>query len=501
VTVSAAGAGAGSGGGSSSGSGSGSGGGGGGGGGGGASASTNPATVTDLSVSQREERRVEISFTEVGDGAGGASNYEVRYGLASSFAWDRAVPVTKGSCGSPVQGQTVGSQRTCWVDGLAAAEDYAFQMAAYRKSDEAFGARSGVVTARTQDAGIVVDVTPTSFQLELGDSRSLNAAIKDSYGNEVSGSPTWSTTASSVATVTSSGANATVDAQASGNATIRATYSGVSGSSSATVTQPISSGGGGGTSSGGGTSAPPPTGAEFYYGDFSAFTDDGSMHAHAGTTTTANVHAEPGVGMRYDFIPRPTHCGDQSLASRVSLPSGTREVWISFRIRFSANWTTVNPNCSSPAPDYKTVLTWLSDTKSTAGHDRFDLKIGQGGGNIHASVPGWPGSDNVPVSAVQQGGARAMFDGQWHTVEMHQVISGDNRATVQISIDGVVTHNYTTTTTGGLANNSLSRINIGANRNLGATELMHVWWDDVRVWTDQTGSPSGGFGFPTPTSY
>jgi uncharacterized protein YjdB len=205
----------------------------GGGGGGGGATSSNPARVADFTIGQLEERRVELRFTEVDDGAGSPATYQVRYGLASGYSWNSAVIVQKGTCASPLAGTQVGATRRCWVDGLVAAEDYAFQIVAYRPGDETFGTPSSVVTARTQDAAILVDVTPSAFELETGASRDLNANITDSYGNEVEGTPTWTTTRSTVATVTSSGHSAAVSGQAAGEATIRASFAGVSGGASA----------------------------------------------------------------------------------------------------------------------------------------------------------------------------------------------------------------------------------------------------------------------------
>jgi len=471
-----------------------------------------PSQVTDLAVSEVAERTVRLTFTEVDDGTGQPADYSVRYGLASEFSWDGAVPVSKGTCSSPLTGTRIGEDRSCRVDGLVSAEDYRFQLVAFRRTGgdpaRVFGELSNVAAGRTSDAGIVVDVTPSAFQIDVGNTHSLNASITDTYGNAVSGTVTWTSTSSTVASVATNGGNGTtVSANAVGQAAIRASFNGVSGSSSATITQPASDGGGstGGGSTGGGSTGggstppppPPPSGQQFF-GDFSSATSDADLQSMVTVATVNNVHAEPGVGMRYDFQPFPTRCGDQSLTSTVSLPKGTKQVWMDFRIRFSSNWTTVNPNCSSPAPDYKTVLTWLGDRKAVTGHQRFDLKLGQGGGNIHASGPGWPSRDVVPVAVVQQPGARSLFDGQWHRVEMHQALVGDNEMIVQIRIDGQLTHNYRSHTTTGLMNNWLRQVNIGANRNLGATSLMHVWWDDFQVWV---GSNDPGFGFPAPTRY
>jgi hypothetical protein len=233
-------------------------------------------------------------------------------------------------------------------------------------------------------------------------------------------------------------------------------------------------------------------------GDFSSAVSDSDLQSMIHVNTTGNVHADPGIGMRYDYQPFPNRCGDQSLGASVPLPSGTQEVWMRFKIRFSGNWTTANPNCSSPAPDFKTVLTWLNNRNISAGHERFGLHFGENETRMSAFVPGYPQADVVPLGEVRKQGALQYFDNQWHTVEVHQRISGDNQATFQVRIDGQVTHNYTTVTASGLGTNWLSQVVIGANRNLGATSLMHIWWDDFEVWV---GGDPGGFNFPPPTSY
>ena len=97
------------------------------------------------------------------------------------------------------------------------------------------------------------------------------------------------------------------------------------------------------------------------------------------------------------------------------------------------------------------LLSWLGDRAAvTGGHQRFDIRH-RADAQIHASVPGFSSADAVPVSIVQQ----------------PDLI--------------------------GLASNWLSQINIGANRTLGAIELMHIWWDDFRVWPADP-----GMAFPAP---
>jgi len=239
--------------------------------------------------------------------------------------------------------------------------------------------------------------------------------------------------------------------------------------------------------------APLPTASVSFLGDFSEVQNDAELAALVQLKTPANVHAEPGVGMRYDFQPRPERCGDQTLASIVHLAAGTRDLWAQFRVRFSSNWTEKNPGCSSPAPGYKMLISWLGDRAAvTSGHELFDVRHREDT-QIHASVPGFSSADAVPLSIVQRTDLIGLADGNWHEIRVHQQLIGDNEALFQLEIDGVVTHNYRTRTTSGLGSNWISQINLGANRNLGAVELMHIWWDDFRVWPADP-----GMAFPAP---
>jgi hypothetical protein len=247
-----------------------------------------------------------------------------------------------------------------------------------------------------------------------------------------------------------------------------------------------------------------PSGAEYWVGNFADFADDSLLHAFAGTQTPLNVHAEPGVGMRYDFIPRPNRCGDQALVSQVRLPEGTQQVWMRFRMRFSANWTNENPNCPSPNPDYKAVLVWLKDTDP----GRFDFKIGTSNRHWDIRVPAW--SKALSPVTVQQPGRQGsnpmsmsrIWDGQWHLVDIHFGIQGEpERAVSQVRVDGINIGSFETGFAAevGLAGNSLASFYIGANRNLGNPDdqLMQVWWDEFRVWVDE----DPGFRFQHPTPY
>jgi hypothetical protein len=228
--------------------------------------------------------------------------------------------------------------------------------------------------------------------------------------------------------------------------------------------------------------------------DCSTFSNDASLHAVMGTTTTGNVHAEPGTGMRYDYQAFPTRCGDQTLSSIIPLPANTTEVWLSLRIKFSSNWTLINPNCTSPAPDFKTILFWLNNRAALqGGHERWGFHIGNGETRVLGHVPGYPQLDDVPINVARVEtkyglNATDFFDNQWHTVDIYCSQSGDSTATIRSKLDGQVWHNYQTGTATGLSGNWIKEIVVGANRNLGATSLMHIWWDDIKVWTSDPGN-------------
>ncbi len=79
-----------------------------------------------------------------------------------------------------------------------------------------------------------VSVSPSSTGLSVGDTATLQATLKDSTGNVLTGQTvTWSSSASGIATVSGSGLVTGVTA---GNATITATSGGVSGTAQVTVT-------------------------------------------------------------------------------------------------------------------------------------------------------------------------------------------------------------------------------------------------------------------------
>ena len=332
------------------------------------------------------------------------------------------------------------------------------------------------------DPIVSVAVEPPDLLLLVNDEGSLDATARTQRGRVSSKPVTWTTSDPLIALVDGNG---NVTGIGDGSAIVVAEVDGVADSAAVEIRIPP---------------PPPPASGLHFRADFSAVADDAELGTLIDVRTPDNVHAQRGVGMRYDFIARPNHCNDQSLSSVVGAPTGTKEVWMRFRIRFSNNWSTVNSNCGlANTSDYKTVLTWLDKFPSGGGERRFDFKSGHDVDELMATVPGYPTQDVVPMNVIQLGGQSSrLYDGQWHVVEIHQALLGDDRAMVQIRIDNTVVYNYDTKTATGLTPRWIRRINIGANRNVGATSLMHVWWDDFEIWV---GSTNPGFTFPSPTRY
>jgi len=95
--------------------------------------------------------------------------------------------------------------------------------------------KSGTATITVAGAPVAsVTVTPASASVQAGQTQQLSATLKDANGNILTGrTVTWSSSNTSVATVSSSGL---VTAKVAGSATITATSEGQSGTASITVT-------------------------------------------------------------------------------------------------------------------------------------------------------------------------------------------------------------------------------------------------------------------------
>ncbi len=171
-----------------------------------------PDTVSDLSVSSVTSGSATVTFTEVGDGAGSPARYQVRfYPTPISEAWVEAMPTAEGSCAGVLEGSSIGSTFTCSVEGLGSDIEYDFQMVAYRGSlggTAIFGARSNVVSARTEPGGVPgsLSISPRSPRLTVGAGLTLLANARDPNSLPIAQSNvTWSTSNPGVVTVSNTG--------------------------------------------------------------------------------------------------------------------------------------------------------------------------------------------------------------------------------------------------------------------------------------------------------
>src|SRR5206468_1807014 len=73
---------------------------------------TNPAKVTDLVVAGATDTSVTLSFLQVDDGTGQPASYIVKYAVGT-LAWSTGLPVTRGTCVTPVVGTAIGTTRSC----------------------------------------------------------------------------------------------------------------------------------------------------------------------------------------------------------------------------------------------------------------------------------------------------------------------------------------------------------------------------------------------------
>ncbi len=202
-------------------------------------ASNSPGTVVDLAAVASSSTSATLSFTAVGDGTGGNASYDVRYAV-HPISWGSAAEVSSGTCSTPVTGPAAGATVNCTVTGLAASTNYDFQLVAFRgtlNNNAVFGSVSNVATVATPGAPVAsvssVVVSPTTVTDTVGQQYQFTATLKDSAGNVLTGrTVTWTSSATGVATVNSSGYTTSVRA---GTASIAAASGGVSGHATLTV--------------------------------------------------------------------------------------------------------------------------------------------------------------------------------------------------------------------------------------------------------------------------
>ncbi len=188
-------------------------------------------------------------------------------------------------------------------------------------------------TVTTTSTAASVSISPSSVTLDVGQEGRLSVSVTDGAGNPMSGVPvTWSSSDPGVATVS----GGLVTAVSAGEAVIKSTADGVSGTATVTVNAPP-------------TSAPTSSGSTsiltraLVSDDFAGYTSDaGLLSAYTVEYAPELVHLDTQVR----YAGHPTMRYDQPGGSsatpqvHVALPQTLTNLWYRAKIRFSPGWST-----------------------------------------------------------------------------------------------------------------------------------------------------------------
>jgi trimeric autotransporter adhesin len=294
------------------------------------------------------------------------------------------------------------------------------------------------VTVTVSQTVATVTVSPSSGTLTVGNQMQLTATDKTSGGTVVTGqSVSWSSSNTSVATVTASGI---VTAVTAGGATITATSAGKQGTASLTINA--------GTS-GGPYHEPAGMNTQINTGAMTtapAITYPGNTWTQGGTTFTnyspttmssvgewsGNISSVPdGSGVRFTY--GPTLAGGNSpVRIGASIPnSGTGYLYIRWKFRLSPNWTLstasglkiMEPRTVNSTENH--VLGAGADGQATDGSNMWFgalLQFATGSGTTGINIPGnssgqAPVPSQVFTSTVANVGGSAR--GAWHVMEAY----------------------------------------------------------------------------------
>jgi hypothetical protein len=318
-----------------------------------------------------------------------------------------------------------------------------------------------------------VGVLPDSAELLIGSMVGFNATVRNSQGQaDTSAVISWSSSDPSVATVDSQGM---VRAVSAGQAAIRASSRGASGS--ATV-----------------TAFPEPV-LEQDFSDYSStddLRDSGDFRRDAVNEQYTFLDTDVGFAlsdrsMRYDW---PDTSGWDNLGANFFISTAqdipvVSEFWVEVWMRFSDNFTVDGP--ADGNPDHKTLF--LHSLPDGTGRWQFKIATCCAGGEatMRAGVPGqgfaWigQGDEYRPQKSVRY------WDNTWTGMRLHGKADSPrafevwiNRAQsgwVQVfSADDVDEQDPSVF--------AADRVIYGANINQGSFGDMSLWWGRIRVWDE-----------------
>ena len=173
----------------------------------------------------------------------------------------------------------------------------------------------------------------------------------------------------------------------------------------------------------------------------------------------------------------------RTILDQRDLPAGS-ERWIEVWARFSNGFT--NAPSSGPDYDYKFLLFLRSQGS------RWNVQmLGQNGSNTQWGYPGngnteaaWTATGNGTEGRLSGGNwsSANVWDGQWHRHRFH-LSFGSGTAHSTWYVDNTPIHVSSNKTFTG----SFDVIFLGANMNVGPTQVQTLDWANIRIWTSNPG--------------
>ena len=211
---------------------------------------------------------------------------------------------------------------------------------------------------------------------------------------------------------------------------------------------------------------------------------------------TVHPPGGPANSMRYrypDLTDEPTRCDDRYITSGTMLPEDVTEVWVEVVVRFMEGFTTRSPaswNCPG-ANDLKFVYINFGES-GTGGmpFGAYSSTVGLNTNSIRLRTP-----SDVSEIVFSERAQEELFSGEWITLRYHARLptildtvgspgsgSGDGlyrlwwNDDLEIQIDDMSTAAY-----------RFSHLLFGQNMNQGQDTPQDMWWNRIRVWTEDPG--------------
>ncbi len=340
-----------------------------------------------------------------------------------------------------------------------------------------------------------VTVTPTPDTLALAATQQLTATIKDQNGAAMTGlTPAWSSSATGVATVSSSGR---VTAVSAGTATITATNSGKSGTATIVVTS--------GTSNN--PPPPPPTGTTepmpnfgttLWQDDFSSYASTSAlMSTYAHMAGESGVFLDPTGGfggspaVRVDWAKQTdrTNCPEDDHFFEHSWTS-TKEIYVQYYVRyqggFQMDWRAAQQagTAGSCGAMTKKLFLIIPTQAADGTHPRLQMfaenhHIVLYTENQLSLMTGQPGIQNVGSEITPE----MLGDGKWHRITIHAKMSSTETSTDGFLygwIDGNLKWSNPSYATG--SNTGWYVMQTPTVFNQGSPIAQSEWLDNLNIW-------------------